>query len=276
MEERDPGDERSTADIEAGAVLSRRWQRRLWLLLFVIVTVGLWVQLLGMGTAAELQSEDGTGIAVTLYLIPLIAAMIAVVWRHPAGRLALYPVSFLPGLAWLPDAEWQSLASAGSLVPAAATLAVYFVVAASRPSEMPARIEQGRRDSRGDSSDDHALRYRRFVVSRFSVMALIFVVITYALFVDAGIQESLATLQDQTASKTQQLFSAAAVYLGWLVVVYVGAVVPALNWEYHRRRSPLSSGVRRLIEEPNRLVRRIVLWLCGLMAITAVVLWYVL
>lgn len=251
-----------------------RWTRRLWFVSMTVVALGLWVQLLAPGLAAELQSDDGSGLVALLQLLPLATAVIAVVWRHPSGRLAVFPVSFVPGLAMLSPVEWKALAAPGTLIAAVATFIVYLAVAAGRPDEIVHQPGADIGAARHPAGDVHADSYRQFVAVRFAAMALLFALITYALFFDASIQESLAGLQGEDAAVNQHLFMVVTAYLGWMVAVYMGAVLPSLNWEYHRRRSPIPDAQRRLVADPGRLGRRIQIWLVCLLVVTTVTVWW--
>ena len=89
--------------------------------------------------------------------------------------------------------------------------------------------------------------------------------ITFALFWNPTVAEALAALDGETAQKTQHTFVAVVIYFAWMVAVYVGALLPALNWEYHRRRPPLKS---QLLARAPKLRRRVWIWLALLMTMT--------
>ena len=251
-----------------------RWNRRLWFIAMTVVAAGLWVQLLAPGVAAELESDDGSELVALIQLLPLIAAVVAVVWRHPAGRLAVYPISFVPGLALMSQVEWEALSGGQSLVAAVVTFGVYLALAAGRPEEMIHRGEDDVRPAQTPPGDEYARRFRRFVLVRFAAVAVLFVAISWALFFAAPIQESLAGLDGADAARSQHLFMVVALYLGWMVAVYMAAILPALNWEYHRRRSALPQRQRRLLGEPGRLRTRISVWLVALLVGTLLSVWW--
>ncbi len=261
----------SARDEEAAFGRARRL--RLWSILFVVVAVSLWIQWLGPGILAEARSEDGSEFVAALHSLPFFAVAVGVIWRHPAILLGLVPVSFLPGLAMLPDAELEALASPGALIVSLATFALYLVVAAGAPDWRAVRGEvRGDIDGRG-RKDGHADIFRRFVILRFSAMGLLFAAISYALFFDPATSEALASLDDESAMRTQHVFTVVAMYFAWMIAVYIGAILPALNWEHHRRGSGMSADLKRLIARPDRLVRRVLLWL-GCLFVTTLFLFF--
>ena len=245
----------------------------LWVVLYGLIALSLWAQWLGPGLVAELRSEDGSDLALLCQFLPIAAIGVGALWHHPAGRLALVPISFLPGLALLPGAEWEALGSPVSLLLVLATLLLYLFVAASRPDEMPDRAGAVR-DIDGENDDRQAAHFRRFVATRFGVAAVLFGVITYGLFFDLGIQRSFAALDGETERRTQQVITAVSTYFGWMIAVYTAAVLPALNWEHHRRRSPVPEKQIRLLADSRRLGRRVVVWLGCLLIMTLVSFWW--
>lgn len=270
MQQRRPDSARPESEESSGP---RRWSRRLWPLLFGVIGFGLWIQLLAPGALAESRSADGSQFVVFVHCLPLVALGVGLLWRHVAGRLTVVPLSFVPGLAMLPRAELAALTSTWSLVLAIGTLALYLVVAASRPAGPSGAGKETGQPVIQPSADRHAGAYRWFVATRFGAVAVVFCVVTWALFFAPSIQEALAALEGEDATRSQHLFTAVVVYLVWMVVAYVGAVLPALNWEYYRRRSGLPDSHRALLEAPGRLGRRIVAWLAVSMVVTLLALW---
>ena len=252
----------------------RQGGRRLWSVLFVVVAISLWAQWLGAGALAEIQSEDGSSMVLALQLLPLAAMAVALMWHHSAARLALVPVSFLPGLALLADAEWAALSSPWALSFAVATFALYLVVAASRPTDEPVQSFLRRSASADYFKDGQAHFFRRFVALRFAVMGFLFVLITYALFFDPSTQQALASLEGEKAAVTQHVFMVILLYFGWVIAVYMGAILPALNWEYRRRRSALPTAQRQLLAQPARLGRRVFFWLMSLLIVVFLTFWF--
>lgn len=258
------------------AATAQAGDRRLWAVLFAFIAISLWTQWLGAGALAELRSEDGSSAVLALQILPLMAMGIALMWRHEAARLALVPVSFLPGLAMMADAEWAALTSPGSLTLSVATFAVYLVVAASRPRAHETGPVLRRPSAPGSENDGQADFFRRFVVVRFAVMGILFVLVTYGLFFDESTKQALAALDGDTAAATQHVFMVISMYFAWIIAVYMGAILPALNWEYHRRRSAMPAGHRRLLADSQRLGRRVFLWLTGLLIVVSLSVWFLL
>ena len=259
-------------DEEAAFGRSRRL--RIWSIIYVAVAVSLWAQWLAPGVLAEVRSEDGSEAALALQSLPFFAAALGVLWRHRAILLGLVPVSFLPGLAVMSDVELTSLATPGSLLLGLATFALYLVVAAQVPDWKPEPTARDGGWCADGLGDEYGEIFRRFVVARFVAMGLIFAVITYALFFDAGTAAALAALEGDRAIDNHHTFMVVLVYFAWTIAVYVGAVLPVLNWEHHRRRSGMPAGQRRLLNEPRRLVRRVFFWLAGLFVVTSLSMIY--
>lgn len=266
MWERDQDTVEPVGDEEAAFGKARR--RRLWMVLFAAVATSLWVQWLGPGVWAELRSADGSEAVLALQMMPVLVGVLALVWRHPAAVLVLYPVSFLPGLAMLPEAEWEALARPGALTLSLATFGLYLIVAAVAPRRRPTQAVARRSLGAGGDPDGHADAFRRFVVTRFVATAALFAVITYALFFAPSTAEALAAIDGEQARRTQHVFTVIAMYFGWMIAVYVGAILPMMNWEHHRRSSALPGGQRQLLRDPQRLARRVFIWLVGLMVMT--------
>lgn len=234
----------------------------------MLVAAGLWVMWLGPGAVAEYQSVDGSAWRLAAYGLPLLIVAGAVVWDHPAGRLGVVPVSFVPGLALLPDAEWAALSEPVSVLVAAGTFAVYLVVAAAGPDGAGSLSSDRIGEATGEGSDDHSEVYRRFVAVRFGALGVVFCAIVYALYLDPSIAASFARLEGEQAARNQQLFTAVVVFFGWMVVLYTGAISPALNWERHRRRERIPAAVRELQKGPGLLRRRLVGWLGALVIVS--------
>lgn len=255
------------------AARAERGQRQ-WMFLFFVVAISLWLQWLGPGALAEVRSEDGSESVLALQLLPLAALVLAAMWNHSIGRLTLFPISFIPGLVMLPDAELEALTTPGSLLLALSTLALYLVISAARPPEASYGVPRRRPAQAGEGGDGYSRSFRRFVGVRMAVMGALFAVITFALFWDPSVAEALAAVDGEAGRKTQHAFVAVVMYFAWMVAVYMGALLPSLNWEYHRRRPPLK---KESLARPGRLRRRVWIWLALLMTMTtSTFLWLVL
>ena len=229
---------------------------QLWFLLFVLLAGSLWAQWLGTGAWIEIQSEDGSAAILALQLLPLAIAAVAVTWNHPAPRLVLFPISFLPGMALLTEAEWASMGEPLAMVLSAATFGLYLIVAASRPRTvnlmtLPRRTVESRE---AESADE----FRWFVQQRVVVMALVGLAISYGLFFDPHIAAQIDAAGEQ--GPTQHAFMAVLLYFGWMIAVYMGAILPVLNWEHDRRQPVLPLRQRRLMEATQSLRRRVIFW----------------
>ncbi len=241
--------------------------RRLWLFLWTVIAASLWAQWLGPGAAAELQSEDGSALVLALQILPLATGVVAAMWRHPAALLALFPISFLPGLALLPQAEWQALSSLGAVLSSLATFGLYLLVSASVPADTSPSSDRDQRAIEGASKDRHGDAFRRFVVLRFGAVAVLFAIITYALFFSPDLQQAFAALETEKAARTQHVFAVVTMYFAWMIAVYVAAVLPSLNWEFRRRRSAIPPKQRALLDAPKPLKRRVAIWLVSLLVV---------
>lgn len=245
---------------------------QLWILLFGVLIVSLWVQWVGLGALTEIESEDGSATILALHLLPLGIGALAMVWEHPSARLFLFPASFLPGFLMLPDLERQALMEPRTLTMAVATLGVYFVVAASRPA-VTTLFTTGLRQLQPQLLDPLARRFRRLLVIRVILLAAIGVVITYGLFFDAHIAGHLAQLGEQEEGDVQFVFMVVLLYFSWMIVIYMAGILPLLNWEYERRQTAVSKSLRRLLRHPDRLRRRIILWIGLLFLTVTAILW---
>lgn len=263
------GDEEQVEEATYRQAAQAERSRRQWLFLFVLVAISLWLQWLGPGAMAEMRSEDGSESVLALHLLPLVALALALFWRHPAGRLTLFPVCFIPGLAMLPDIERAALMSPPSLILGLATALLYLVVAAARPPEVTYGTPRQRVAKAAKIADSWAPAFRRFVVTRAVVMSLIFGLITYGLFWDPAVAQTLAAVDGELGPRTQHSFVAVVMYFAWMVATYIGAVLPALNWEYHRRRRLT---LAQVVGGRQKVRRHLWIWLAALMVVTTVVM----
>lgn len=238
---------------------------RIWVLLFGVLALSLWAQWLGFGAFTEIESEDGSPAILALHLLPLGIAALAMGWRHPAGRLFLFPISFVPGFLLLTEVEKEAFLAPFSLTMAILTLGLYFVVAASRPEALNL-LATGLRELRREIEDPHARQFQRTLLGRLGALLFIGVVITYGLFFDPHVAEELRLI-GAPADGNQHVFMVVLVYFAWMIVVYMAGILPLLNWEYERRTSPLSQGQKRLLSSPRKLRRRVFLWL-GLLLVS--------
>lgn len=254
------------------AVFGPDRRRRIWTVIVWAVAGSLWVQWLGPGAWAEFHSEDGSAAILMLQVLPLIAVAVATTRQHVAWRLALVPMSFLPGLAMLPEAEWEALTTPLSLGLSLATFALYLVVAARGPRRLPEGQRMSRR-AKGGLPDRFAESFRRFVALRCAVMAALFALITYGLFFAPSTREALSMARDSGASRLQHLFAVVLMYFAWLVAVYVGALSPAMNWEHDRRGTGVPPGQWELLSQARRLKYRVATWVVGLSVVIMVSIW---
>lgn len=269
-EAEDVSDEATRRDEEAVFGPDRR--RRVWAAVLWVIVGSLWVQWLGPGAWAEFRSEDGSAAVLMLQGLPFVAAAVATTRDHRAWRMALVPLSFLPGLAMLPEAEWEALATPVSVGLSLATFALYLVVAARGPAASPP-TQAKRQRAQGGLPDRYAASFHQFVVLRFAVMAVLFAVITYGLFFAPSTQEALSMARDSSARTLQHVFAVVLMYFAWLVAVYVGAVLPALSWEHDRRRTGVPPRQLQLLGRPGRLRRRVVGWVIGLSVVIVGSVW---
>jgi hypothetical protein len=246
--------------------------QKVFFVLYVVLSVALWAQWLGGAVVTEVSSEDGTGGVLALYLLPLGAAALAVLWRHEAMPLVVVPASFLPGFLVLPEGEWGRLGEPGSLVASGVLFAVYLVVAAGRPrSDELVGLPRRELEEELERSDQYSEAFRGFVAVRMVVMAALFCVITYALLLSPPIQESFAALGE--GGEAQRVFTAVLLYFGWSIAVYMAAVLPALNWEHDRRQSVLSVRERRLLKSGARLRRRVFVEVAAVVVVFLGIFW---
>ena len=230
---------------------------RTMLLAFLALT--LWGQWLGAGLVAEVLSADGSGLRVIAMLTPLFFGALAGVRANPALRLMVFPVSFLPAMALLTEREWAAMAEPMTLLASAATFLSYLVVAAigddlnETPGQKPTEVH---------ATDSLASRYRVFVRTRSAVVLGVLTVLVWMLFVDPQISRTLVERAGDRAT-LHLTFMTVLMLFAWVVMAYMAAVLPALNWEYERRQPVLTRGQLRLLESPGALKRRVVGWVAA-------------
>ncbi|TXD38344.1 hypothetical protein FRC98_05470 [Lujinxingia vulgaris] len=226
-------------------------------LLLAFLALTLWGQWLGAGLAAEVLSADGSGLRVLAMLTPLFFGALAIARPNPALRLMVFPVSFLPAMALLTEREWAAMAEPGALLASAATFVSYLVVAAV--GDEP-RESAGQQLTEVHTTDSLAPRYRFFVRSRAAVVAGVLAVLIWMLFVDPEVGRTLVERHGERAS-LHLTFMSVCMLFAWVVMAYMAAVLPALNWEYERRQPVLTRAQLRLIDTPKLLKRRVAGWL---------------
>ncbi|RDV38686.1 hypothetical protein DV096_07715 [Bradymonadaceae bacterium TMQ3] len=225
-------------------------------MLLAFLALTLWGQWLGTGLAAEVLSADGSGLRVIALLTPLFFGALAIARANPALRLMVFPVSFLPAMALLTEREWAAMAEPVALLASAATFVSYLVVAAigddlrETPGQMPTEVH---------ATDSLASRYRVFVRTRALVVIGVLAVLVWMIFVDPNIGRTLVEKAGERAT-LHLTFISVVMLFAWVVMAYMAAVLPSLNWEYERRQPVLTRGQSRLLESPGVLKRRVVGW----------------
>ncbi|WP_146618190.1 hypothetical protein [Lujinxingia litoralis] len=225
-----------------------------WALLAFLM-LNLWAQWLGAGLFAELRSADGSGLRILAMMVPLVVGVVGLVHAHPALRLLIFPVSFLPGMALLAEREWEAMSEPVALLMAVASFVLYLIVAAisgeegELPAQQPADVHPG---------DGRAGDYRFFVRSRVLAVSAVLAAILGALYVSPAIKTSLVA-QAAERAPLHLTFMAVVMLFAWVVMAYISAVLPALNWEYDRRQPVFSQSLARLMSSPRTLARR-VMW----------------
>lgn len=249
-------------------LFARDREYRVWSVLLFVLGVGLWVQLLGAGAWAEVQSEDGSGAILALQLLPLLMAMVAVSVHHGAARLSLFPLSFLPGMALMTDVEWAAMGEPASLMVKGGLFGLYLLVAAGRP-ETKDVVATPRRPVMEPGGVFEDRRFRRFLGMRVFAGVALFAVISYALFLDPQIGAAIAAVDaaGESSGRSHHSFMVILAYFGWAIALYMGTVLPILNWEYERYQQRRLRSSRALIEPSGRLMVRIMLWLGGMIIV---------
>lgn len=254
-------------------LVGRDREYRTWAVLLLIIAAGLWAQLLGAGVWAEVQSEDGSALILALQLLPLLMAVAAVWVHHRVVRLFVFPMSLVPGMALMAEAEWAAAGEPISLMVKGALFGLYLVVAAGRPvtKDLIALPRRPVGQVEGKIFEDR--RFRRFMVWRVLASAVIFGVITYALFVDPEISAAMSTVETRDGRASHQAFVVVLMYFGWTIAIYMGTVLPVLNWEYQRYQPGVPRSLGRLLRRPGYLMLRITLWMAGLIVAIVGGLW---
>ncbi len=268
MSEESAGLERD-AEVAFGATR----HRRRWFVLYVVVTLSLWMQWFGLGVLSEVRSDDGSEAALAAYLLPLAMMVVGALWKHPAGRLALVPSSCLPGLAMLAPPEWEALSEPVPLVIGAVTLALYWVVALKRPSPRREEVQRGLREEEvAQVTGAEARRERafgRFVIRRVALVAGLGGLLVYGMLWSPQVTDALATAASEQGRIRQETLVAVTMSFSWMVVVYMALILPTLNWDRVRLQPPAGQRLLALLRQPEGLKRRVAIWLILLCVGTA-------
>lgn len=257
---------------EAEELFAVERDQKMWLVLFVLITGALWVHWLGGGVIAEVSDQESSGALMALYLIPLAVATMAVVWRQRGLSLLAVPLSFLPGLWVLPEPAWERLGEPLALGIAGALFGLYLLVAAGRPdTESLVGLKRRSLEEALERSDRYSEEFRRFVFLRMVALGGIFAAITYGLFVDPAAAEAFDSLGAFSAD--QRVFTAVLLYFAWSIALYMGAILPALNWEHDRRQPVISERLRSRMNSPARLVRQVALWIGAATVLIVLAMW---
>lgn len=242
---------------------------KLWGVATLLLGVGVWVQLFGAGAWTEIQLDQGRLHAVIAYLLPLFILGVGVWSRMSLLLLMILPVSLLPGLAMLPQAEHMVLSDGLSMIRVAASLGLYLAIAS-------AGAELDRRHDEVVLLKDtgKAFNHQRFVLIRITLLLILLVVPSYGIFQDPDIAQAL-TQYYKDGPDAARAFLSLVHFFCWSVVAYMMVLLPALNIEYEQR----SLG-RLLIEQAKGLskeaiARRTLLTLgaCGLLFALGALLW---
>lgn len=247
-------------------LFARDREYRAWVLLFLILAAGLWAQMLGAGAWAEMQSEDGSAAVLAAQLLPLLMGGLAVSAHQRWLRLFVFPVSFLPGMVLMTEAERTVGSEPVALLVKGVLFGLYLVVAAGRPATKdvvatPRRVIDEAPWFGGDRG------FRRFVRARICGAVLVFAVISFALFMDRELVAAMGAVDSLDDRASHHAFSAVLVYFGWAITLYMGTILPILNWEYDRHQGPMPASLERLLRRPGRLRFRIMLWLAALIVV---------
>ncbi len=263
------GEQNLERDQEA-AFGAARYHRR-WLAVYVVVALSLWLQWLGVGVWIEVRSEDGSEAALAAYLVPLAVLVVGAMWRHPAGRLALVPASFLPGLAMLPAPEWEAMGEPLAMGLSAVTFLIYLLAALKVPAgegKWEAQELETAEVALSEEADiDRA--FHRFVARRVAVVAALGALLVYGVYWSPAVEAALALTEEPGVQRRQHTLVAVAMAFSWMVVVYMTLILPALNWDRHRRGPPEGAKLRALLSRGGALRRRVAIWLILLSAATA-------
>lgn len=225
-----------------------------------VVGASLWAQLFLLGVIAEWQFEVPRPWAILAYVIPLGILFAGVMSRAPVVLLTLFAGSLLPGLVLLPSPEKILISEGGSVLRIGLTLALFLAVASAGSGEEHDAADFELLDVGEEGAAALAAgSLRQFVLARLGVLAILFLVPAYAVFVDAEIAASLSRNYEKSP-ETARTFLGLVHFFAWSVAAYMMVLVPSLNLEYDHRRlgrrlGEVADGLTRA-----SLLRRAILW----------------
>lgn len=217
-----------------------------------VLGVSMWLQLGLPGLMVEFRFPEPRPWMLLLYVIPLIALYAAVVTRHAALALLVFPISLLPAIAGLPEAD-QALVHGGlAMARIGGTVAVYLAVASAWIASIDTRDES----APVGTEHQNGRHYRRYVFSRLVAMLLVLLVPLYAVLFDPVIVSTIEQNHPNSEGVAQNFLSL-LVFFFWAVVAYTHFLVPALNLEYDRRKTRAKIRELRRGEDPRGRVLRL-------------------
>ncbi len=236
---------------EEEAIHSFEWGRY-GALIVGVLGASLWLQLGVPGLAAEIRFPSPRPWMLILYILPLVALSFAVINRHTALTLLVFPVSLLPAVVGLPEVERAMLRDWLAVLRIGGTVAVYLAVASAWLASKDASDES----APVGTEYEHGRHYRRYVFSRLVPMLLVLVVPLYAVLFDPVIVSTIE--QNHPGSEdVAQTFLSLLIFFFWAVVAYTHFLVPALNLEYDRRKTRSRIRTLRRGEDPKARVLRL-------------------
>lgn len=216
---------------------------------------GRWLSM-GLGTVFLIQVfvpvsafvANGPAYLIPLAILPFLVLVAAIGTRNSAALLVGFPVSILPTLATIPPAFSVELRDPEALLRLVGTMAVYLAIA----SAWAASADRGQiQISERLEGERRGQWMRRFVYSRVPIMVLLFVVPSYAIFIDGAIVATIA--QSHPGNEMiGQVFIATLLFFVWCAVAYSLFIVPSLNLEYDRRRLKKVVAAMLLPYDPKR------------------------
>lgn len=219
-----------------------------------VVGLALWAQLILQGLATEVGLDQPSPVLLAAYVAPPII-LIAGTYLHSLPVLLIVaPLSLLPAVALLPEAEKSIFFTPWSMGRIAATLALYLALASAWATSSRLARPLGRAEVSTD--DTTVLAYRNHILGRVAPFLLLWLVPTYAIYFDPAVAGTFLQSFGPDAT-VAQVFVSTVLFLLWAILAYTSFIVPALNLEYDRRRLIRRFEGEGAVVQPKKVLVRI-------------------
>lgn len=239
--------------------MSERDQTRLSSAVTLALGISLWAQLFWSPLSIEFGAASRSAWHLAAYSTPLFIGLAAALLAHPVGRLFVFPVSFLPGLAMMPEPDMATLGGPLRLGMVGLTLAGYVAVGAwaSRARSQHGDLAAGI-DAEGDTSIQRVDGlYTGFWWVRGAFVVGLLGMILWGTLVAPTVTDALEQAYDGRV-ETARTFLVVFGFFLWTVLVYAFFYRPLANLEYDVRRLRERTSADGLDRWP--IQRRMITW----------------